>query len=901
MKIEMNRVAILATGRSLPLAVLPLALLSLVAGVSCKSKGKSAANANGGASAMETPAPDASQNQRSGEAAALVSAEESQDANSAFNEKVRDARLIQERNAFLVEKHMLDAKRLLDSGALQQAWESVEAARTLAPANEAVLKMRDKIGALLGDRAGVLGMSQSELENMELVRKQKVRTELEQAISKARENLALREFDRATSEVNKALDYLTYSPYAGDWQDMRGMANDLKAKIEAERAADAERMRFERERLATDKMRAEEMKVKAKRAEVIEAKLTIAQNAYIARDFKGARDIASQVLHEDSRNQRAMELREAAIAADEQRVDEDFVNRRRQEFIRLKEEDMRSRILQTEDIVLPPADFWQTISALRDSKVAGDVSEGESEEDIALRAQLSSKKTSSIKFDAETDLDKVAGYFKDVTGVPVLITPSAREKASSTKFQVSLDHPIASDAALTLILTQAPDITWKVKDGAVHVLSKEADQTSTSFVPGVYDVRDIQFPLTEFTGPKFYYLPIPGGKMRLGGTPIENPFGSVGEKRKPYPSEELESLIKETIEPGSWETAGVQLKIYNGQLVATCRPQVQRQLARFLADLRRYVSSSVSIEARFVTISDNFLQAIGVDWRGLDNQFDDVQNGLKDNASAGIDNNGIGLPGNAGGTPSAGAFFDNDSDGSNIWRTENLFDKALGSKLTENGGLALQFSILKGDQASMILKAVEKNLDVQEVNAQMLTVANNQKSYVTVVNQQSYIADYNVEVAQAAFIAEPKIEILQTGVVLEVKPIINYDRKYITLELQPTVAKLIEIRDFTTTLGGLASSVTFQLPSMTIQSASTTCNVPDGGAVLIGGLRSLREVEARAEVPWLGRLPIIGFFFKKEGYNSENENLMILVRARIIDSREEMQRFEKEIGQVSQR
>ncbi|HKE00497.1 MAG TPA: hypothetical protein VKE69_05770, partial [Planctomycetota bacterium] len=326
-------------------------------------------------------------------------------------------------------------------------------------------------------------------------------------------------------------------------------------------------------------------------------------------------------------------------------------------------------------------------------------------------------------------------------------------------------------------------------------------------------------------------------------------------------------------------------------LIVTHSIEVQRQVARFLADLRRYSSSLVSIEARFVNISENFLQVIGVDWRGLPNQMDDVTNGLKDNASAGTDNNGTGLPANAGGTPSGGGFFDN-KDMSVIARTEHLFDSPIGSKLTENGGLALEVTLLKGDQASMILRAVEKSLDVNEVNAQILSVANAQRSYITVTNQQSYIADYDVDVAQASFIAEPKIGILQSGVVLDVKPIINYDRKYITLELQPTVARVVALTDFTTTLGGLAGAVTFQLPQLAVQSAFTTVKVPDGGAVLIGGLKNLREVERRAEVPWLGQIPLLGFFFKKEGYDSENDNLMILIRARIADAREAVRALE---------
>ena len=66
-----------------------------------------------------------------------------------------------------------------------------------------------------------------------------------------------------------------------------------------------------------------------------------------------------------------------------------------------------------------------------------------------------------------------------------------------------------------------------------------------------------------------------------------------------------------------------------------------------------------------------------------------------------------------------------------------------------------------------------------------------------------------------------------------------------------------------------------------------------GGSVLLGGLSNIRNVERRAEVPWLAQIPIVGFFFKNEGYSDENKTLMILIRAHITDVQEELARLEK--------
>ena len=68
---------------------------------------------------------------------------------------------------------------------------------------------------------------------------------------------------------------------------------------------------------------------------------------------------------------------------------------------------------------------------------------------------------------------------------------------------------------------------------------------------------------------------------------------------------------------------------------------------------------------------------------------------------------------------------------------------------------------------------------------------------------------------------------------------------------------------------------------------------PDGGSILLGGLSRLRNIERRAEVPWLARIPLVGFLLKSEGYNDEKETLMILIRAQITDVREEMAKVER--------
>ena len=157
------------------------------------------------------------------------------------------------------------------------------------------------------------------------------------------------------------------------------------------------------------------------------------------------------------------------------------------------------------------------------------------------------------------------------------------------------------------------------------------------------------------------------------------------------------------------------------------------------------------------------------------------------------------------------------------------------------------------------------------------------RSHIFTGRQFAYIQDFDVEAFQFEVAADPQINVIHEGVVLDVRPTINHDRKAITLEVQPTVATVVAMDEFTTSLGGSTSPVSFELPELEVKSVFTTVEVPDGGSILLGGLNRIRNVERRAEVPWLGKIPVLGFFFKEEGYADEKQSLMILIEARITD------------------
>jgi type II secretory pathway component GspD/PulD (secretin) len=604
-------------------------------------------------------------------------------------------------------------------------------------------------------------------------------------------------------------------------------------------------------------------------------------------------ELADRVLRLDPRNERALDLRDTAFRKGRDLVQETFLREKLTQYQRWKEDLDELRIPYQGVITLPDEDYWRGITALRADRTRLDTGEADSPVAIELCSQLATTRIPGLTVRDEESLAAVIQSLNAITGIPMITDPAAEQAAvdGGVVFNVDLTNSIAVDKVLNLIAQAAGEtVTWTIRHDTVLVTTKE--KARGELVIFNHDVQDLIFGLTDFLGPRIDRLrlldELEDDDENSGGA-----FGRVGEKPSINAPEDLQTLVQENVAVGTWEDEGVSITVESGNMIVVHSTQVQQQVRQFLEELRRFSASLVTIESKFLVIGDNFLQEIGVDFRGLDNPgspFTDLEDiDLDRNPSLGLDNSGDGetlTP------PSAGAFYDEGGDGDFRGRTENFFDGALGSALSTIGGLTAQYTFLNDIQLSAIFRMVEKSEDIELINDQVLSVHNTQRAYVTVVNQRAYVQDFDVEVAQFQAVADPQINVLTEGIVLDVRPTIHHNRRYLTLEIQPTVAQVVALTDFSTTLAGQTAAVTFQLPELEVQSVFTTAVVPDGGSILIGGLSRLRNVERRAEVPWIANIPLLGFFFKEDGYSDERQSLMILIRAWISDVKEELARIE---------
>lgn len=727
------------------------------------------------------------------------------------------------------------------------------------------------------------------------IKQQQLKMEAEEAFLEGQRLFDAGKYDDALVHFEQALNHIKWAPVGVDWGSLEDRAKSAYEAAERAKSRKGSEVRREQEKKAFEKIQEEELAERSRREATILRVLEDAISAYNRNEFDESERLSDEVLELDPQNDRARKLKSASVSAARDKFNKAAIDARKDEFRRWKQDIEETRIPYSDILTGPNEDFWRKVSDLRSRESLLSLEAVESPEVKELKAKVASTRIDNIQF-VDVSLTDAVAFLSTVSGITILVDPEVASETSGSTLNISSISNNTVENLLNILTAQAGEgLTWVPKSGAVFITKKE--KAAGTAVPRIHTVQDLSFTLNDFRGPRIGAITPPGAEFDEEAGSI---FGSDVAGTAIVAPEEILNLIKANIARESWEGGGYSADVANNnQILVIHTPETQLQVAQFLDDLRRFTSTVVTIESRFINITDAFLQEIGVDWRGLgpidgtEAVLNDVTYGLEDNAGLAQDNNGPGLTTGAGLNPIAGAFFNDGSDGDVRAFTQNFFDEistngdpvlsALGKTLTSTGGASFQVAWLKGDEEyNAVVRAVEKSVNATEVTAPILTVYNTERAYVTVVNQISFVQDFDVDVANSAFIANPNIGIIQEGVVLDVRPTISYDRKYITLEIQATVAELIQpIREYTTSLSGFSTPVTFQLPELKTQSASTTVDVPDHGSILLAGLKRLRYINRTAEVPWLGRLPLAGVLFRQKGLDDEKESLIVLVRASI--------------------
>src|SRR5262249_22230515 len=133
-------------------------------------------------------------------------------------------------------------------------------------------------------------------------------------------------------------------------------------------------------------------------------------------------------------------------------------------------------------------------------------------------------------------------------------------------------------------------------------------------------------------------------------------------------------------------------------------------------------------------------------------------------------------------------------------------------------------------------------------------------------------------------------ETVETGTHFRVKSVVSADGRFVALKFGLQISELTpEARRLAASDGPAVAQAAFSGAGqewrsaphgpllVNVQQVETNVVVPDGGTVLLGGLKKVVETRTEMRVPVLCKLPGVGCLFKNVAYGRETVSTLVLV------------------------
>jgi Flp pilus assembly secretin CpaC/tetratricopeptide (TPR) repeat protein len=788
----------------------------------------------------------------------------------------------QQGRAGLIRRALDNARRSLDLRLFEDARNEAAFVLELDSQNQEARDILQRVDMIMGTGTGVARRNVvSDVIIGDRIRQERERALVERELREGDAHMRAEQYGRAIDSFERAVTALRFSDFVQPNDPLRREAEtQLQAAQDAKRRADAEaidraRTASEAElgRIARDQEISRELRV----ASLLEA----ANVQFQGGDYARTVNLVDQALLQDPTNPSALALRDLADRARHNTQMDVNRERWRTEWNKTFLELQQSTVPQTDTVKFDPA-RWSEVSQ-RQPVTYSVQSDLEAPENRAVQ-QILQETVLEHNFASATVQDW-ASYYANVTRVTFFVTQEVRDMPADTTTLTEFRLPRRSVADALKAIQLKTGVAYRIRDGMVHLVSPA--NAIGNLILRQYTVKELTQGVQGKPGPNLR-LTVPGDD-----TPL---FPEVEEETAPSIVDEgrLQELIKSTIATDKWDGSPFTMNMQGGALFVRADAETQAQVEQLIQELRRHVGIQVDVESRFLKVEDSFLEDVGIDLRGLGNQSSQgvAGRGLENNRqNAGFDDFGprqqqnAAVPGIVGTGTSPGFFIDEGEDGDIMGRVENLYNQTLGGRndgLTNSGGLSLQYAFLDDTEVEVVLRAVSKQERSEQIDAPRLLIYNNTRASMHFLRNIAYIRDFEVEIAQAAAVANPVIGTVHDGVALDVRPVVDSDLRFITMELRPTVMTLqLPIPTFTTTLG-VGQPISIQLPEVTLQRVRTTVTMPDGGTMMLGGMRLVERQNLRSTVPLLGSLPGLSWLFSRSGTSVQNRKILILIRARIV-------------------
>jgi len=281
---------------------------------------------------------------------------------------------------------------------------------------------------------------------------------------------------------------------------------------------------------------------------------------------------------------------------------------------------------------------------------------------------------------------------------------------------------------------------------------------------------------------------------------------------------------------------------------------IVRDLPENIAKIKELVAQldtatpQVLIEARIVEVDTTFTRELGVQWGGTYRRDGNTTFGVSGTQGTG----GSAITSGAINTGNATPF----TDSAPVPNYAVNLPAAIGSGA--GGGIA--FGILRDNlRLDLALSALESAGKAKIVSSPKVVTVDNKEATI----EQGTQIPYSTVSASGT-----NTQFIDATLSLKVTPHITPDGR---------VSMKLEAKNDSQGETGASGQ-----PAINKKKATTEVLIGDGETTVIGGILQIQRTENQAGLPWLSKIPVLGYFFRKDTNTARNRELLIFITPRII-------------------
>ncbi|MCA9080591.1 MAG: hypothetical protein KDA58_08525, partial [Planctomycetaceae bacterium] len=488
-----------------------------------------------------------------------------------------------------------------------------------------------------------------------------------------------------------------------------------------------------------------------------------------------------------------------------------------------------------------------------------------------MRVRQSLRNPVSLHFE-NAPLAQVMQHVADTQGINVVVDEAGLTEegiSATTPVSIGVDG-IQLRSALNLLLHPL-NLDYSIENEVLNITSRLRQQGELE--TAVYQVADLVVPVSVRAPTSVFqqgtgfnlggstvpvnqsipaYPALGGGLAQIPANPLTANVPALngqnaslqGPSAQNFEFDALSDLITTTVSPQSWDEIGGQGSITNHEstlsLVIRQTQKVHQEIADLLDQLRRLQDVQVTIEVRYITVSDQFFEQIGIDFDfnvqdtvGGPNVDDDF-NPIRPFGSVDPTNGTAGGAGSTAGGGGGGGQQNQQATalapfraqpslnliGRDNWPNRTVvglvnnsqtfspeldipfrqgsFDLAAPSfgGFDANAGIQFGMAILSDIEAFMFVRAAQGDRRSNIMFAPKLTLFNGQFGTVNSTVSRPFVISLTPVSSTFNIGFQPQIATIPEGTILTVRAVVSADRRYVRLSVLPSFTSVTDVFTF---------------------------------------------------------------------------------------------------------